>query len=206
MKITEVSPQKNNPSRVNVYADGEYAFSLDEVDALVMGIKPGKEITQREVANCLYESQFSKAKAKALELLSHKSLTEKMLSDELGKKGYDLGVICQVTEEFKELGYIDDMSFALLYLEYASQKLWGEKKIRYELSQKGVDANILEDALASFELPGAREVAECIKQKYSGEDLSDFKVKQKIMRFFASRGFDFSVVEEALKRIDTSND
>lgn len=206
MKITEVSPQKNNPQRVNVYADGEYVFSLDDVDALVMGIKPGKEITARDVENCLFESQFGKAKAKALELLSHKALTVKMLQDELGKKGYDEVVIEQVVSEFQELGYIDDMNFAMLYLEYAASKLWGEKKIRYELSQKGVDANVIEDALSSFELPGAKEVAELIKQKYSGEDLTDFKVKQKIMRFFASRGFDFSLVEEALKRTDSSDE
>ena len=206
MKITEVSPQKNNPQRVNVYADGEYVFSLDDVDALVMGIKPGKEITDKELRNCLFESQFGKAKAKALDMLSHKSLTSKMLSDELLKKGYDEAVITEVINEFQSLGYIDDMNFAMLYLEYCASKLWGEKKIRYELLQKGVDANIIEDALASFELPGADDLAELIKRKYSGEDLSDYKVKQKIMRFFASRGFDFDIVEKALKRTDLSDD
>ena len=65
MKITEVSPQKNNPSRVSVYADGRYIFSLDDVDAVVLGIKPGREIDDNELHNLLFESQFGKAKAKA---------------------------------------------------------------------------------------------------------------------------------------------
>ncbi len=204
MKITQVSPQKNNPRRMSVYVDDNYAFSLDDVDAVVMGIKPGKEITQEEIKNCLFESQFGKAKAKATELLSHKALSRKMLCDELKKREYDELVICEVINEFQNLGYIDDMNFSMLFLEHAYSKVWGEKKVRYELYLKGVDANIVEDALACFELPGAKEIADCIIQKYRDEDFTDFKVKQKIMRHFASRGFDFSVVEEALKRIDAS--
>jgi len=204
MKITEVSPQKNNPNRVSVYVDGDYAFSLDDVDALVLGIKPGREISKKEIENCLFESQFGKAKAKAMEILSRKSVSKKMLSDELFKKGYDQLVVAEVLNEFESLGYIDDFAFAMLYMEYAAGKMWGAKKICYELKEKGIDPNTIEDAMCSFTLPGEEEIAECILQKYPGEDYGDFKTKQKIMRFFASRGFEFSVVEKALKRIDKS--
>lgn len=201
MKITEVSPQKNNPQRVNVYADGEYVFSLDEVDALVMGIKPGREITDTDLKNCLFESQFSKAKSKAMEILSRKPLSKHMLADELQKKEYDEVVIAEVINEFESLGYLDDYSYAMLYIEYAASKIWGEKKIRYELSAKGVDPNTVEDAICASQLPGTEEIAELIKQKYAGEDTDDIKVKQRIFRFFAGRGFDFSLVEKALKLI-----
>ena len=201
MKITEVSLQKNNPQRVNVYADGDYVFSLDEVDALVMGIKPGREITDQDLKNCLFESQFSKAKSKAMEILSRKPLSKQMLSDELQKKEYDEVVIAEVINEFESLGYLDDYNYAMLYIEYAASKIWGEKKIRYELSAKGVDSNTAEDAICASQLPGTEEIAELIKQKYAGEDTHDIKVKQRIFRFFASRGFDFSLVEKALKLI-----
>ncbi|MBQ8588582.1 MAG: hypothetical protein IJ454_04230, partial [Clostridia bacterium] len=70
MKITEVSPQKNNPGRVSVYSEGEYILSLDAVDAVVLGIKVGREISEKELNNLLFESQFGKAKAKALDILS----------------------------------------------------------------------------------------------------------------------------------------
>ena len=201
MKITEVSPQKNNPQRVNVYADGDYVFSLDEVDALVMGIKPGREITDQDLKNCLFESQFSKAKSKAMEILSRKPLSKQMLADELQKKEYDEVVIAEVINEFESLGYLDDYNYAMLYIEYAASKIWGEKKMRYELSAKGVDPNTAEDAICASQLPGTEEIAELIKQKYGGEDTDDIKVKQRIFRFFASRGFDFSLVEKAIKLI-----
>ena len=198
MKITEVSPQKNNPNRVSVYSDGEYVFSLDAVDAVVLGIKAGREISEKELNNLLFESRFGKAKAKALDILSRKNVTSRMLTNELSSKGYDEAVVCEVINELESLGYIDDYSFAVMYMEQAIEKLWGKKKIVYELTQKGVDINVIEDALEEIELPGAEELVECIARKYGGEDIEDYKTKQRITRFFASRGFDFSVINDAI--------
>ena len=201
MKITEVSVQKNNPLRVNVFVDGEYSFSLDDVDAVTMGIKPGREISWEEIRNCMYESQFGKLRSKALDMLSRKSMTAHMLYEKLSEDYSDEVVVRQVIADLEDMGYIDDMNFASLFMEYAFSKMWGEKKVRYELKQKGVDANIIEDAICTFKLPAEDEIEELIRQKYSGEDLTDFKTKQRIIRFFASRGFDYSMVESVLRNM-----
>ena len=200
MKITEVTRQKNNPSRVSVFSDGEYLLSLDEVDAVTLGIKPGIEIDEKKLNNLLFESQFGKAKSKAVEIISAKSVSAHMLSEMLTKKGYDEIVVNEVIEEFTSLGYIDDENFARLYIEYAIEKLWGEKKIVYELSQKGVDRNTIEDVLCEFTLPDECVLAEHIYQKYRGEDFTDPKVKAKALRYLASRGFDFSVAKSAVEK------
>ncbi len=199
MKITEISVQKNNPQRVNVYVDGEYAFSLDDVDMITLGVKVGNEITDAQIESFLFESQYGRAKSKALDILSRKSVSGFMLEEELLKRGYDELVTERVKEELEDLGYIDDKSYTLLFLEYAESKVWGKKKILYELSKRGIDKNIVQDAIEEFKIPDAEDIANLIKQRYKGEDLSDFKVRQKIMRFFASRGFEFSVVEEAIR-------
>jgi len=201
MKITEVSPQKNNQKRVNVYLDGEYVLSLDDVDALVMGIKTGREISEAELKNLMFESQYGKAKSKALDILSRKSISSGSLRDYLKSKGYDDIVITEIINELEELGYIDDYSYALMFLEYAREKLWGRKKIVYELGKKGVDINTIEDAMSEAELPLEREVAEHIKMKYALEDIKDYKVRQKIIRFYSSRGFEISVIEDAIRLI-----
>ncbi len=204
MKITEVSVQKNNPGRVNVYLDGEYVLSLDDVDAVVLGIKKGREIGEKELKNLLFESQFGKARDKAMEILSRKSISSFCLGEELIKKGYDKIVADTLTEELKELGYIDDFSYTLMFLEHCREKLWGRKKAEYELKQKGIDQNTIEDALLEVSLPDANELSEAIMQKYGSEDIGDFKTKQKIMRFFASRGFEFSEINDAIKIFEDS--
>ncbi len=196
--ITEVSQQKNNPQRVNVYSEDGFLFSLDDVYALSMGIKAGRVLTPRETENLIMESQFGKARSKALDILSRKNITRHDLEAKL-KEDYDISVAVQVIAEMEDMGYIDDYAYTLLFLESASAKLWGRKKIEYELSLKGVDRNIIEDAMAEFALPSAEEIAEYIRVKYPDEDMSDTRTRQRVMRFFMSRGFDYSEINEAIK-------
>ena len=198
MKITEVSVQKNNKDRANVYLDGKYVLSLDLTDAVLLGIKAGRDIDDKELKNLLFESQLGKSREKAMAILSRKSLSEKMLCDELIKKGYDDIVIDVLLDELKELGYIDDYAYTLLFLENCREKVWGRKKAEYELKQNGIDANTLEDALCEIPLPDEEDICRVISHKYSGEDAEDFKVKQKIMRYFVSRGFEFQEVEKGI--------
>ncbi len=198
MKITEVSVQKNNKDRANVYLDGKYVLSLDLADAVLLGIKAGREIDDKELKNLLFESQLCKSREKALAILSRKSLSEKMLYDELVKKGYDDIVIDVLIDDLKELGYIDDYAYTLLFLESCREKVWGRKKAEYELKQNGIDTNTLEDALCEIPLPDEEDICRVISCKYSGEDAEDFKIKQKIMRYFVSRGFEFQEVEKGI--------
>ena len=197
MKITELSYGKTNPDRVNVFVDGEYALSLEDVEIVVRGIKVGMEITQKELESLAFESSYGKAKKKALDILSRKSISEKMLFDDLKEKGFEDIVTAEVIRELKDLGYIDDLSYTIMFFEMAREKLWGIKKIRYELGRKGIDENIIEDALLDVGPAGFEEIAEAIKVRYASEDLTDIKAKQRIMRYFAARGFEFSDIEKA---------
>lgn len=196
--ITEVSVQKNNPLRVNVYCEKGYLFSLDDVDAVTLGIKPGRILSSEELEKLSFVSEFGKAKDKALAVLSRKSVTRY----ELGKilmETFESEVVENVLCELESLGYIDDCAYTMLFLEKAYEKLWGKKKIIYELSQKGIDRNTAEDVMEEAHIAGAEEIAEYMAVKYRDEDFSDFRTKQRVMRFFASRGFEYSEIDDAIK-------
>ena len=198
MKVTDVQPQKNDNSRVSIFIDGEYAFSLDEVDALVMGIKIGIEIDRERLSKMLFSSKFAKAKDAALKLISRKSVCRKMVEDLLLEKKFENEIIEAVCNELETLGYIDDYSYALLFVEYASEKLWGERKIRYELGAKGISKTIIEEVVSDAFVADSNTLANIISEKYRGLDFKDIKVKQKIQRFLVARGFDFSDINEAI--------
>ena len=104
MKVTDVQPQKNDNSRVSIFIDGEYAFSLDEVDALVMGIKIGIEIDRERLSKMLFSSKFAKAKDAALKLISRKSVCRKMVEDLLLEKKFENEIIEAVCNELETLG------------------------------------------------------------------------------------------------------
>ena len=201
MKVTDVTPQKNNTHRVSVFVDNEYAFSLDETDAVLLKIKVGRELTKADIDRCIMECNYTKARDKAFEILSRKPLCCKELEDKLFAKGYDNAIVAEVVRELEDLGYLSDTDYATLFLEHCRAKMWGKKKIRYEMKQKGIESGIIEDVLADIDEDDSLcDVTETIISKYGREDLTDMKVKAKITRYFASRGFDFSLIDKGIRR------
>ncbi len=197
MKITEVSTQKNNPLKVNIYVDGSYRFSLDGADAALRGIKEGRELSQKELENLAMDSQFTKARDAALGILSRKSISSGALADTLSQKGCDKAVVTEVITELESLGYIDDEAYGAMYLEYCLEKLWGKKKIRFEMKQKGLSDEIIENVLASYDDDALTELmAEYIRQRYA--PLDDPRQRQRAVRHFAARGFEFSHINTAI--------
>ena len=199
MKITRVTPQKNNQVKVNIFIDDEFAFSFDGAEAVLKGLKEGRELTQKEIKNLLMDSEFIKARDYALGILSRKSITKKLLSDKLSEKGYNEIIIPEVINELTSLGYIDDESYAQMFFEYCLEKMWGKKKICYEMQQKGISADITEEILSSYNTDEAIcNMSAYICERYSDEDLTNHKIKEKITRHFASKGYDFSEITKAI--------
>lgn len=207
MKVTELLPQKNNKHRVSVFVDNEYAFSLDETDAVLFKVKVGTQLSEDDIKRLTMEGNFTKARDYAFSILSRKMLTEKQLSDKLCEKGYDMAVSSEVCRELVSLGYINDEEYARLFLEHSVMKLWGKKKIMYEMKQKGLSDDTIAICLESFcEDDMTDEILRAIRQKYQGADLRDFKVKSRITRHFASRGFDFGFIDKCIRLAEEEND
>ncbi len=201
MKVTDVTVQKNNKHRVSVFVDNEYAFSLDETDAVLFKIKPGRELSQAELDRCIMESGYTKARDKAFDMLSRKPMSRKELEDKLRQSGYDEAIVFEVGEELTTLGYINDADYAALFLEHCMSKMWGKKKIRYEMKQKGLSDEIIAEALGVLDDEATEdEMTEVILSRYKGEDMTDMKTKARITRYFASRGFDFAQVDKAIRK------
>ena len=202
MKVTSTEPQKNNKHRISVFVDNEYAFSLDETDAFFHKIKPGREITQKEIENLTMEGNYTKARDKALDILSRKSVSEKELSDKLYEKGYDKAVVTEVIGEMKTLGYVDDFEYAKLFLEHCRMKMWGHKKISYEMKMKGISEDIIREVLSECDFhDDTDEVCNAVISKYGKADLKDIKTRAKITRYLASRGYDFSFIDSVYQRL-----
>ena len=72
MKVTDISPQKNNIHRVSVFVDNEYAFSLDETDAVLFKVKVGTELSPSDIQRLTMEGNFTKARDYAFSVLSRK--------------------------------------------------------------------------------------------------------------------------------------
>ncbi len=200
MKITDVVPQQKNKNRVSVFVDGEYSFSLDSADALRLGVKIDTEITEKDIEIYNLESNLSKAKAKAFDIVSRKMVTEHELRTKLADKGYDAMICDIVIETMREYNYINDSDYCTSFFNYAASKGWGKIKIRAELKRRGVDDITVSSAMEDFDDCPEQRIYDIICRKFEDADLKDYKQKQKVFRFFASRGFDFDSIQSAVSR------
>lgn len=212
MKVTALTVQQRDPNRVNVMIDGKFRFSLDVFQVGDLGIKVGREYTDKELVELETESQFGKLYARALEYcfmrphssrevrdyLYRKTLSRKYKSKRTSELKERPGVSKAVTERvfdrLVEKGYIDDEKFARYWVENRNQrKGMSQRKLRTELAAKGVASDIIEQQLALGERNDQDELRKIIDKKHSR-----YPDEQKFIQYLARQGFAYDDIKAAL--------
>jgi len=134
------------------------------------------------------------AKQKAYRLLSLRSHSEKELEKKLREKGFPAVVIKETLEILHDLKYLNDASFAgQLARNLAVNKLWGNRKIIASLLEKGIAAQLIDDAIAAARLEISEEeaITVLVKKKTAKKKSAAFDVKEKhkIFQSLMGRGF-----------------
>ena len=111
----------------------------------------------------------------------------------------------QIIEKLKEDKFIDDERFASAF---ANDKFkfnkWGKMKIRYELQNKMVEDEYISKALSKIDKNEYQEVAlKLMNDKMrKTKEPDNYILKQKVMRFMASRGFETGIVFDLWEDIE----
>jgi regulatory protein len=134
------------------------------------------------------------AKQKAYRLLSLRPHSEKELEKKLREKGFPAVVVKEALEKLIDLKYLNDASFAIQWTRnLAVNKLWGNRKIIAGLQEKGIEARLINDAVASVrqDLPEEEAIAILIKKRAAKKKSAafDVKEKQRIFQSLMGRGF-----------------
>ncbi len=211
MKITKLSAQAKNPDRVNVSVDGKYGFSLDISQIVDLGIKEGQEISDQQMADYLQESEFGKLYDRTLEYCLFRPHSSREVKDYLQKKtfakpyknfkgetkqrlGVSQSIVDRVFDRLVERGYVDDEKFAQYWLENRHQRKGASlRKLRSELSVKGVASDIIDRALGESERNDSNELMKIIDKKRSR-----YPDEQKLIAYLARQGFSYDDIKSAL--------
>lgn len=198
-KVTALSVQKRNRERVNVYIDDEFAFGLAYVAAAKLRV--GQELSSDEIEALKSQDTVEKAKDSAYRLISLRPRSIAEIQRSLSKKGYDPEVIEQVIDRLVELNYLNDESFAQYWVEQRDTfKPRSHMALRQELMQKGIDRNIIDEALtASNETAAARTVAEKKARQLARYPEDEFK--KKLGQFLQRRGFHYALIKEIMDEL-----
>ncbi len=135
-------------------------------------------------------------KGRALRLLSSREHSRAELERKLAPREEEPGQLRRVLDELQAKGFIDEQRVAESVLHRRSPRL-GAARIRQELQAKGLDAELVAQAVAglkSTELQRAREVW---RRKFDALP-ADAAERGKQARFMAARGFDGEVIRRVL--------
>lgn len=197
IKITDITKTKKGFNAL--FADDEFLFSVDDIVLYRNNIQIGSCFTQQELACISKQSQDTKAVDKAYTLLSTRMHSKKELYDKLLRK-FEPENARYAVDKMEELGLVDDAAFAQLKAEYLlNVKKQSLSAVRLKLSSLGIDKDIIDSVLFSFELDNQiDDITRLLQTKYRSKLSAPDKVIASLMR----KGFKYGEIRQALDNLN----
>ena len=196
--ITEIEKtNKNKGNMYNVYIDGDL-LGLCHIEAIVKnGLSKGRDVDIEHIKSVLYESNKLVALEQSIKYLSKTLKTEKEMRSNLVQKGFENSIIDTVIEKLKEYKYIDDVRYVESFKNASKTK--GLYRIRFELKQKGVSEEILQECLSDEE--DDMEQVLVVARKYMRNKEVNIKNLHKLYQHLLSRGFGYDISNNVINII-----
>ena len=205
MKITRVV--KKDENNVIVYLDNNEKLFLTYEVFMKNGLRKDREIPADHFNFLIGENQKYHIKQRAFSYLGRRYHSVFELRMKLRQKKYDKEQVEEIINDLVENKYLDDVEFSRLFTdENIRLKLWGRNKIKGELFKRGVDTEIVNEVLDE-KFPDGNDVKNAVilaEKKYKilqSRKLEEIKLKQKLLSFLSSRGYDYETSKEAVAKI-----
>ncbi|MCW2592883.1 MAG: hypothetical protein JWQ86_5310 [Mycobacterium sp.] len=151
------------------------------------------------------ESQEEQARNLCLRLLTARARTRSELAAQLTKRGYPDDVGERVLDRLADVGLVDDRDFAEQWVR--SRRInagKGKRALASELRTKGIDDELIADALADIDASAERTraeqlVADKLRRERLSDDTDDTKVARRLVAMLARRGYGQSMAFDVVK-------
>ncbi len=198
-KITALKVQKNNPNRINVYLDGEFAFGLSRIVAAWLNV--GQMVSEEKIQQLQAEDTAEVAFQRAMRFLAHRPRSEHELVQKLQTLGFEPAVVRATIERLKNSGYLDDRQFSKLWVENRNEfRPRSRRVLALELRQKGVAEDVIQNTLS--ENPEEEALAYRAASRYVRrlEGLEWQMFRNRLSAFLARRGFSYGTISSVVRR------
>ena len=180
--------------------DGEQ-YKIDTETLLSEGIKEGMDIPFDRFTEINHLSNCNRAYEKALYLLDYRDRTLVEIKRKLNES-FPPEAVEYALSKVQELGLIDDENFARKFAgEMFNYKNYGKNRVENELFRRGVERDVIDKALAEFEIDNEEKIREIIKRKYYPVS-EDKKEISKIINALMRQGYSYSDIKNALNLLE----
>ncbi|WP_234422212.1 regulatory protein RecX [Sedimenticola thiotaurini] len=104
----------------------------------------------------------------------------------------------QVLDGLEQRGYLSDARYVEQYVSSRKRKGFGPVRIRQELQERGVSADLIEPATDPGEQEWRELIRQCCQRKFGDARPSDYRERAKRARFLEYRGFPSEMIRDLL--------
>lgn len=139
----------------------------------------------------------------AYRYLNRRDRTETEVRAHLEGKGIGAGEVEQAIATLRDQGYVDDARYARLLAEdKRNLEGWGSERIRRTLSARGIDRELIEDALAGGEQETMTEIdrAVAVLSRRFPAPPRERRERDRALAMLLRKGYDVDLALDALAR------
>lgn len=199
MFITGIKKEKKHLVRI-MLSDGAEVF-LDSDIPSEESLSEGKDISEEELKALLEESDYRRAKSRALWYLDRTDHTEKGLYEKLVRAGFGKKASARVIAKLCELGLLDDRRYAERMAERCAEANVSKRQTVSKLLLKGIPLELAKEVTDGLDTDGVEQITALIERKYQNK-LYEEGGRQKVFAALARKGFSFEDIKTALKKYD----
>ena len=197
MIITAFKRQKKHLTAL-ILSDGREIL-LDNDTCTDFCLKQDAEITEERLQELIYDSEYRRAKSRALWYLDRADRTEKGLYRKLCEAGFDKKVSAAVVARFVEVGLLDDRHFAENFAERCKDANISPRETVRKLYEKGISYDMAKEIVSETETDEETQIRALIEKKYARK-LELENGAEKVYAALIRKGFSFSAVRNVLKK------
>lgn len=197
--ISSIKPQRNK-KRLNIYLDGKFAFGLDLVNFIKLGLKVEQELTDEDIERIVKKAEFQKTLDKLLKFATLRPRSEKEIRDWFKRKKVHESLQKELFNRLKRLELVDDRKFAAWWVEQRLEfKFKSKREIEQELRNKGIKKEVISRILSDSKMDEEKIAKQLLEMKsYRWKNLDKYEARQKISGFLARKGFSWEVISRIL--------
>ncbi len=152
------------------------------------------------------EAVLKKARSGVLRLLTYRDRSVSEVKEYLLRKSYPADIRELVIEEMIGYGYLDDRRFAANLISYRKAGGHGLLRVRYEMQQKGVKRQIIDELIdENFDQDqDLVKIKELLKKREPLSGAVDQRWINRQASFLKRRGFQDTLIIEAINEYNRS--
>ncbi len=141
------------------------------------------------------KKEYKRLMAKGIRLLSMREHSVREIIKKLSLKCESLDLVYAVVDELLTNKYLSDQRFTETFVRSRQNRGFGPNKIKIELSEKGIENNIIDDYLDVNSAIWYESAEQQYLRKYGDGPIEDYKTWAKRARFMQGRGFSMEHIQ-----------